>query len=253
MRRNLLFYGLGGIVTPFFGIKIIQTADRIFKDSFIGKKHEIDLSSWHYVSGADVNIGNFVSRVSDRYWPVAVAHKSNGSLIKKGDEIVGSSLIAQAFKAANYFWARPSASSYSALPSGATNQGPTSAIFGQIDREIKKRIGFGPPITPEKIPMDLITASASGLDPHITLEAARMQVDRVVRARGLDEKGKESINKVIDEQLEKRQFWIFGEERINVLLLNLSLDGFVLLGESPHGLYSKTCFLIFFNYFDLNA
>lgn len=152
------------------------------------------------------------------------ADKSNGSLIKKGDEIVGSTLIAQQFRKPEYFWPRPSASNYSAMPSGASNLGPTSAALATSIADRRIDIATANDVAPADIPMDLLTASGSGLDPHISVEAAHIQVKRIVKARGLDENSKDAVEKLIDDQVERRQFWILGERRINVLKLNLALD-----------------------------
>jgi len=151
--------------------------------------------------------------------------KSNGSLIKKGDEIIGSELIAQPFLKPEYFWPRPSASNFSAVPSGASNLGPTSAVLAQQIADRRRDLAKANNIKESEIPMDLLTASASGLDPHISLEAAKIQINRIVEARGLNGEGKAKIEKLINEQLENRQLGILGQKRLNVLMLNLALDG----------------------------
>lgn len=149
---------------------------------------------------------------------------SNGSLIKKDDIVIGSSLIAQSFKKPEYFWPRPSASSFSAMPSGASNLGPTSRdLAKQIDGR-QTDLSATNSVAKTAIPIDLLTASASGLDPHISVEAARVQVKRIAKARGLNNNGEALINQLIDDRLENRQFHILGEPRVNVLLLNIELD-----------------------------
>lgn len=150
--------------------------------------------------------------------------KSNGSLIKKGDEIIGSELIAQPFLKPEYFWPRPSASNFNAVPSGASNLGPTSAVLAQQIADRRRDLAKANNIKESEIPMDLLTASASGLDPHISLEAAKVQVNRIAEARGFHEEGKVKIEKLLDENIENRQLGILGQKRLNVLVLNLALD-----------------------------
>jgi K+-transporting ATPase ATPase C chain len=151
-------------------------------------------------------------------------HKSNGSLIKEDGMFVGSELIAQRFTKPEYFWSRPSASSFNAVPSGATNLGPTSANLAKQIKERRAAISLMNKVSEADIPIDLLTSSGSGLDPHISARAARLQMNRIVLARGLDDKGQATLMKLIDDLLEGRQWGIFGEERINVFSLNLSLD-----------------------------
>lgn len=150
--------------------------------------------------------------------------KSNGSLIKKGEEVIGSELIAQSFLKPEYFWPRPSASNFNAVPSGASNLGPTSAVLAQQIADRRRDVAKANNIKESEIPMDLLTASASGLDPHISLEAAQVQVKRIVEARELNEEGKVKIEKLLDEHIENRQLRILGQKRLNVLVLNLALD-----------------------------
>lgn len=165
-------------------------------------------------------------------YPVGVAaigqliwqNKSSGSLVKEDGMFVGSELIAQRFTKPEYFWSRPSASGFSALPSGATNLGPTSAKLAKQIKDRRIAISMANKVLEADIPMDLLTSSGSGLDPHISAAAARLQVNRIALARRLDEKGKTTLVKLIDDHLEGRQWGILGEQRINVLSLNLGLD-----------------------------
>lgn len=143
---------------------------------------------------------------------VTMNNQANGSLIVKEDKIIGSELIGQSFKEPKYFWPRPSAIEYNPQPSGGTNLGPTSSI---LKDQVKDR-------TQKGSTAEALFASGSGLDPHISFNATLSQIDRIVNARqGLS---KESILGLIEEVLEKRDFGILGEERINVLKLNLALD-----------------------------
>jgi K+-transporting ATPase ATPase C chain len=156
----------------------------------------------------------------------AVFHdEANGSLIIKNGRIVGSSLLAQRFAGTKYFHPRPSAAGagYDAANSGGSNLGPLSKKLiddtGQRLRDYRAENSL-PPET--KVPVDAVTASGSGLDPHISPENAVMQATRVARARELSE---ESVRNKITTHTEGRTLGIFGEPRVNVLLLNLDLDG----------------------------
>lgn len=150
---------------------------------------------------------------------------ANGSLIIKNGKILGSELIGQNFDSVAYFWSRPSAIGYNPIPSGASNYGPTSdTLKKQVNA---RRISFAAKNSMTDmniIPKEMIFASASGLDPHISPEAAFLQVDRVCRARNFNEDRKQKLMECIRDLTEAPQFLIFGEKRINVLLLNLSLD-----------------------------
>lgn len=153
-------------------------------------------------------------------WP----HKSNGSLMYKNDIVTGSSLIAQGFVKPEYFWPRPSASNFNANPSGASNLGPTSGdlrlAIAQKREELAKMLHG----EQQEIPIDLITTSASGLDPHISKAAAFIQAQRIAQARALGDDGLMRVRELIKKHIEKPQGSILGEERVNVLLLNLALD-----------------------------
>jgi len=148
--------------------------------------------------------------------------QANGQLIKKDGVTVGSRILAQPFSSARYFHARPSAAGtngYDATNSGGTNWGPTNQKL--IDR-IKNDTAILQSENPGKpIPVDLVTASASGLDPHITPAAAEFQVARVAKARGVAES---EIRKLVASHTQLRQFGFLGEPRVNVLELNLALD-----------------------------
>ena len=151
--------------------------------------------------------------------------KANGSLLKVDGNVVGSSLLAQGFTAPNYFHPRPSAAGqgYDAVHSGGTNLGPTSK---KLIGDVKQRVAdyrTGNVLPPDaRVPADAVTSSASGLDPHISLANAMHQAGRVAAARGLT---KEEVLKRVRAHAEGRTLWILGEPRVNVLTLNLSLDG----------------------------
>jgi potassium-transporting ATPase KdpC subunit len=150
--------------------------------------------------------------------------QAKGSLIadKSGKEI-GSTLIGQPFSDPKYFWPRPSAATdfaYNAMGSGGSNSGPTNPDFIKaVGDRVKTLRDAG---VTGSIPADLVEASASGLDPHITPAAANVQIARVAKARGITE---EALTKVVAAHTEGRQFGFLGETRVNVLKLNLELDG----------------------------
>src|SRR6266850_73943 len=145
-------------------------------------------------------------------------NKATGSVIVVNGRAVGSELIGQPFSDPKYFWSRPSATSpqpYNGASSSGSNLGPTNKALRDAVAERLKQFDQKP------VPADLVTASASGLDPHISPEAARFQVSRVAKARGLTE---ERIQELLDRHTEARTFGVLGEPRVNVLKLNLALD-----------------------------
>jgi potassium-transporting ATPase KdpC subunit len=156
---------------------------------------------------------------------VIFPRQANGSLIVQNGQVVGSELIGQPFNDPRYFWDRPSATSpfpYNAAASAGSNLGPTNPTLLE---EVRARIAALKAVDPTKyspIPVDLITASGSGLDPNISVAAALYQVPRVAKARGLSE---EVVRALVDRFTEGPQFGVLGEPRINVLELNLALDG----------------------------
>ena len=151
--------------------------------------------------------------------------KADGSLIRAGGKIVGSSLLAQDFSEARFFHPRPSAAGlgYDAAHSGGSNLGPLSKGLADSVRArveaYRAENGLGPETL---VPADAVTASASGLDPHISVENARLQAGRVARARGWSVG---EVAKKIDARLEGRTFGLLGQPRVNVLKLNLDLEG----------------------------
>jgi K+-transporting ATPase ATPase C chain len=153
------------------------------------------------------------------------SHKANGSLVRVDGKVAGSSLLAQGFTAPNYFHPRPSAAGqgYDAANSSGTNLGPTSK---KLIEDVKQRVeeyrtenGLPPDA---RVPADAVTSSASGLDPHISIRNALLQAARVAKARGIGEK---DVLAKVGAHTEGRTLGFLGEPRVNVLTLNLSLDG----------------------------
>jgi potassium-transporting ATPase KdpC subunit len=147
--------------------------------------------------------------------------QSNGSLIMVDGKAVGSELIGQKFDDPKYFWGRPSAAGYNAAASSGSNYGPMNPALLQAVQARIDTLKAADPENTLSIPVDLVTASASGLDPHISVAAALYQVHRVATAHGLSEADVQSL---VEKYTEGRQFGILGEPRVNVLKLNLALD-----------------------------
>jgi len=155
---------------------------------------------------------------------VAFPTQANGSLAVKGGHAVGSTLIGQPFDDPKYFWSRPSATSPfpdNAAASSGSNQGPLNPALAQA---VQGRVGAlraADPASTAAVPVDLVTTSGSGLDPHISPAAALYQIPRVARARKLDV---ETVRMLVERHIEGRTLGILGEPRVNVLALNLALD-----------------------------
>jgi len=148
--------------------------------------------------------------------------QANGSLIERNGQVVGSELIAQQFTGDKYFWPRPSAGSYATVPSGASNYGPTSQALQSNVTANAAAFRTGNKLAADApVPADMVFTSASGLDPHISPESARLQVARVAAARGIAE---DQVKTLVEKFVEPPQWGIFGEPRVNVLELNVALD-----------------------------
>ena len=151
--------------------------------------------------------------------------QAGGSIVVAGNKVVGSSLIGQNFSSPRYFQSRPSAAGdkgYAADNSGGSNLGPTNkALIDAVRLRLKNVVESNPGIDTHQVPVDLVTASGSGLDPEISPAAADVQITRVARARGLSE---DQVRQLIGENTRPRSVGIFGEPGVNVLLLNLALD-----------------------------
>ena len=158
---------------------------------------------------------------------VAFKDQANGSLVTRDGKIIGSAMLAQQFQGTNYFWPRPSACSYGTGASGivassGSNLGPTSApLQTNVMNNIAAFISGNNLPTNTVVPADMVYASASGLDPHISPEAARLQIARVALSRGLSE---DKVKELVARFIEPPQLGVFGQARVNVLLLNVALD-----------------------------
>ncbi len=153
--------------------------------------------------------------------------QANGSLVTEQGRVIGSTVVGQAFSSDRYFHTRPSAAGkgYDGLSSSGSNLGPTSQALADRVKTDLKTLETATPDRP--VPSDLVTTSASGLDPHISPEAAFYQVDRIARNRGLDSEG---VRALVTANVEQPLFGLFGEPRVNVFILNRRLDS---LGAKP--------------------
>jgi K+-transporting ATPase ATPase C chain len=153
---------------------------------------------------------------------VAFPGQAEGSLVLRDGKLVGSALIAQQFQGPKYFWPRPSAVTYATVPSGASNLGPTSAqLQANVNANLAALRTSHHLAADAPVPSDLVFTSASGVDPHISPEAARFQIARVAEARGMSV---DKVSALVDQFVEPLQWGFLGEARVNVLLLNLALD-----------------------------
>ncbi len=151
-------------------------------------------------------------------------NQAGGSLLERNGQIVGSELIGQSFQDPKFFWSRPSATgpvAYNAAVSSGSNQGPLNENLHTAIAARVAALRQADPDNTAPVPVDLITASGSGLDPHISLAAARYQAGRVARVRGLPE---ETVRALVERNTEGRLFGILGESRVNVLKMNLELE-----------------------------
>jgi K+-transporting ATPase ATPase A chain len=162
----------------------------------------------------------FITGIAQLIFPV----QANGNFVVHEGKVVGSALIGQPFTSPRYFWGRPSATSgapYNAGLSSGSNLGPSNPALINVVNTRVESLHAADPANKLPIPVDLVTSSASGLDPDISVASAYYQVHRIALARTMSE---ESVHSLVTSSIEPRQFWIFGEPRVNVLALNLALD-----------------------------
>ena len=148
-------------------------------------------------------------------------HAAGGSLIERDGKVVGSALVAQPFAADAYFHPRPSAANYDVMALAGSNQARTNPDLRKRLDETRAAVAAREGVAPAAVPGDLVTQSGGGIDPHISPEAARIQVARVARTRGLDQA---AVAQLLARHVERPQFGLFGQARVNVLELNLALD-----------------------------
>ncbi len=149
-------------------------------------------------------------------------NQSTGLPVYRNGTLIGFENIGQKFTSDKYFWGRPSAVDYNAASTGASNMGPTNPKYlAEVEKRIKQFLKENPGIKREQIPSDLVTASASGIDPDISVQAAMIQIPRVARARKLNQ---DEIRNLVKKHIQKPFLGLFGPEKVNVLLLNIALD-----------------------------
>lgn len=150
------------------------------------------------------------------------AGKGNAELVTWNGRVVGAANVGQEFKESVYFWGRPSAAGYRGDASGGSNKGVLNEEYlSQVNARIDTLLRYHPYLEAKDIPAEMVTASGSGLDPHITPQCAYIQVKRVAQARGMKE---EDVQKIVEEQIEAPFLGLFGTEKVNVLKLNVALD-----------------------------
>ena len=179
------------------------------------------------------------SAITGVLYPLAVTgvaqlvfpEKANGSLILRDEKPMGSGLIGQPFRSPKYFWGRLSATgpfAFNAAASSGSNYGPLNPLLLDATRKRVEDVRSADPQNPQPVPVDLVTASSSGLDPHISIAAAMYQVPRVARERDITE---EALRSLVDRHTEQRDFGFLGEPGVNVLNLNLALDAITWKGN----------------------
>lgn len=156
---------------------------------------------------------------------IVFPNQSSGSLITKNGKVIGSELIGQTFDSTIYFHSRPSAISYQPMPSSGSNLSPISSVLQHRADSLRKAyINYNGLPENTVVPPDAIFASGSGIDPHISLENANLQINRIAKARGFDEAKKNNLIELVKKNTETPQLGFLGEVRINVVKLNVELD-----------------------------
>lgn len=149
-------------------------------------------------------------------------NKGKGETIAVGEKVYGFTVIGQSFSSDKYFNGRPSAVGYNAAATGGSNKGPSNPDYlAQVEQRITDFLAHNPTVKREEIPVDLVTASGGGLDPHISPDGARVQAPRIAKARGMDVA---TVQALAEKQIEKPLLGLFGPPSVNVLKLNIALD-----------------------------
>lgn len=148
-------------------------------------------------------------------------HQATGSLITKGDQVVGSALVGQQFASDSYFYGRPSAVNHDPFSTGGSNLAPSNPDLRDRVKQDSAHIAERENVSADQIPVDLLATSGGGIDPHISPEAARLQLARVAAARNIEQA---QLEQLISQHTEQPQLGLFGQPRINVLQLNIALD-----------------------------
>jgi K+-transporting ATPase ATPase B chain len=225
LRHHLLVYGLGGLVAPFVGIKAIDlllTALRLTQGDTAMKN--LLRPTLAIFAGLTLLTGALYPLAVTAIAQLAFPRQANGSLVHRDGRIVGSELIGQPFADPAHFWGRLSATApvpYNAASSSGSNLGPTNPALADAARARIDALRAADPDNSAPIPADLVSASSSGLDPHLSPAAAYYQAGRVAQARHLDQA---DVRRLIAAHVEGRWLGVFGEPRVNVLVLNLALD-----------------------------
>lgn len=158
------------------------------------------------------------------FWAIGLffPHQSNGLPFYENGKLVGFKNIGQKFTSDKYFWGRPSAFDYNAASTGASNKGPTNPEYlKDVEKRIEDFLKRNPGIKREQIPSDLVTASASGIDPDISVQGAMIQIPRIAKTRNIS---KTQLDSLVENHIEKPFLNMFGPEKVNVLMLNIALD-----------------------------
>ena len=209
------------IVSPFENLRVTSFLTKCSQKEFTMLKHIF--ISIRILFAFTLVTGVFYSALITLVAQTTMKAKANGSLVRKEGRVIGSSLIGQNFKDQKYFFGRPSAVDYATIPSGASNLAFTSKDLAKAVSDRKEILSKLYPDAKGVFPADLVFASGSGLDPHISVEAAKLQLDRIAKARNYNDSQKKLLSALVDNKTEKLQFGIFGEERVNVFMLNTAL------------------------------
>lgn len=150
------------------------------------------------------------------------ANGGEGKILSNGDKVYGFEVIGQSFTSDKYFTSRPSAVNYDAAATGGSNKGPSNPDYlAQVEERINELLAHNPSVRRENIPVDLITASGGGLDPHISPKAASIQIPRIAKVRGISE---DALREIVAKNTDKPLLGLFGTATVNVLKLNIALD-----------------------------